>query len=228
MPVSRLSRAMAVSPPRTLSPGLTRISVSRGRSTSVREPNRIIPNRSPLSTTSPTCFQAQIRRAIAPVIWRTTMVTPFPRIAHVRRALISEEAGFRASRNRPVMGSECVISPAMGARFTWTSKTERKIVTRFTRWLMNWLSPVSFTSTTSPSAGATASISSEAAGAQDHGKSRVKTGAARERQARCRKQSQRGEPACREDGENPTSFAECAKFHGLTIILKAASGRAHS
>ena len=69
---------MGVSPPRTLSPGLTRISVSSGRSTSVREPNRIIPNRSPLSTTSPTCFQAQILRAMAPVIWRTTIVTPFP------------------------------------------------------------------------------------------------------------------------------------------------------
>ena len=44
-------------------------------SVSVREPKRIIPKRSPFCNSSPASAQATMRRAIAPVSCRTTMVT---------------------------------------------------------------------------------------------------------------------------------------------------------
>src|SRR5262249_44207742 len=57
-----------VSPPRTRIPFLTTISTCDGIKRSVRDPNFIIPKRSPHSTLSPRRFQQTIRRASTPAI----------------------------------------------------------------------------------------------------------------------------------------------------------------
>src|SRR5436190_14364646 len=67
------SRAITLEPPDTRSPTFTRTTASSGKYTSVREPKRIIPKRSPFLSSSPTFAQPTILRAIIPVSWRTTI-----------------------------------------------------------------------------------------------------------------------------------------------------------
>src|SRR3989440_12175585 len=95
------SRAMIVDPPATWSPTFTRTLAARGKYTSVREPKRIIPKRSPLANSSPTFAQATIRRAIAPVSCRTTSVARGFSNAQVIASFFSEQSALRASRQSP-------------------------------------------------------------------------------------------------------------------------------
>jgi len=57
-----------VSPAVVTSPICTRTFTESGRNTSTREPNLIIPNRSPIFTVSPSCKGQTIRRARKPAI----------------------------------------------------------------------------------------------------------------------------------------------------------------
>src|ERR1700730_18001423 len=66
-------RASTLTPPDTCWPGRARISASCGSQTSVREPNRISPIRSPNFTLSPGAFQQTTRRAMAPAICLKTI-----------------------------------------------------------------------------------------------------------------------------------------------------------
>src|SRR6202030_1912263 len=84
-------RAIIVDPPATCSPTFTNTSAARGKYTSVRDPKRIIPKRSPLLTSSPTSDQATIRRAIAPVSCLTTIVTRSFSNAQVVASFFSEQ-----------------------------------------------------------------------------------------------------------------------------------------
>ena len=66
--------ARILSPPFTICPCLTTTSASIGSQMSTREPNRIIPTRSPRATVSPSRFQHSTRRAMAPAICLKTNV----------------------------------------------------------------------------------------------------------------------------------------------------------
>src|SRR6266540_1358688 len=66
MPTPHRSTPMTVSPPLTLSPIFTRISVERGTTRSVRDPKRISPYRSPAASLSPTRTRHTMRRASTP------------------------------------------------------------------------------------------------------------------------------------------------------------------
>src|ERR1700730_2681491 len=66
-------RASTLTPPDTCWPGRATISASCGSQTSVREPNRISPIRSPNFTVSPGAFQQTTRRAMAPAICLKTI-----------------------------------------------------------------------------------------------------------------------------------------------------------
>src|SRR5207302_989294 len=97
----RGKRATIVEPPKTWSPTFTRSSALSGKYNSVREPKRIIPNRSPFFNSSPIFAHATMRLAIAPVIWRTTIVTRGFSKAHVMDSFFSEHSGRRASKKSP-------------------------------------------------------------------------------------------------------------------------------
>src|SRR5207245_11488560 len=86
------SRAMIVDPPATCSPAFTSTLAVSGKYTSVREPKRIIPKRSPLANWSPTSAQATIRRAIAPVSCLTTTVARGFSIPQVIASFFSEQS----------------------------------------------------------------------------------------------------------------------------------------
>src|SRR5271155_2764415 len=60
--------AITLSPPFRCCPRWTSTCVSRGNQTSTREPKRIRPTRSPITTSCPSSFQHITRRAIAPAI----------------------------------------------------------------------------------------------------------------------------------------------------------------
>src|SRR5437762_5620541 len=95
------SRAITLEPPDTRSPTLTRTTASRGKYTSVREPKRIIPKRSPFLSSSPTFAQPTILRAIMPVSCRTTITPREFSKAQVIALFFSEQSRCRASRQRP-------------------------------------------------------------------------------------------------------------------------------
>jgi integron integrase len=97
----RGSRAMMVDPAETWSPTFTRTEAVSGKYTSVREPKRIIPKRSPFFNSSPTFAHATMRRAIAPVSWRTTIVTREFSNTHVIDSFFFEQSRLRASRQSP-------------------------------------------------------------------------------------------------------------------------------
>ena len=61
-------RASTLEPAATNCPFFTTISASIGSHTSMREPKRIMPMRSPVPTVAPGCFQLTTRRAIHPAI----------------------------------------------------------------------------------------------------------------------------------------------------------------
>jgi len=124
------SRAITLAPPTTRSPTFTNTSASRGKYTSVRDPKRIIPKRSPRRSSSPTLDQLTIRRAIAPVNWRTTIVARELWNAQVIDSFFSEHSGRRASRKSPLRCSRYTTRPSTGMRLVWTLNTERKIPTR--------------------------------------------------------------------------------------------------
>ena len=71
------SLARTVSPPTTLSPTPTCSIASSGRNTSMRDPNFMMPNRSPARTSAPACTRQTTRRARIPTICRATIVCPW-------------------------------------------------------------------------------------------------------------------------------------------------------
>jgi hypothetical protein len=76
-----------VSPPTTCWPGATSTRQSTGKYASVREPNMIIPKRSPLANWSPVFAWHTILRAITPATWTTP--NRLPRSSTSRSAFCS-------------------------------------------------------------------------------------------------------------------------------------------
>src|SRR6185312_13247861 len=64
----RLSSARTVVPAVVISPSFALIVASVGTNTSTREPNRMMPNRSPWWASSPTLLYVTMRRAMRPAI----------------------------------------------------------------------------------------------------------------------------------------------------------------
>ncbi len=86
----------------------------------------------------------------------------------LRLTLRMDDAGSRASRYSPRLASlSGRRRPSIGSsRFSWTSKTERKMPIRSMRWLRNSFSSISVTSTILPSAGAYKKLSLRPEGVQ--------------------------------------------------------------
>src|SRR5690606_7092122 len=150
------SCAITVSPATTRCPFSTTTVDCGGISTSIREPNFTIPNRSPSSRRSPTFTWKTTRRATAPAIclnrtrWPRGCRTPIS-----DRSFRSLDLGCQATRYSPGMYRTCSTVPGTGARFTWTFRGDRKIETRHAGPPINSSVAVGATSRTLPSAGAT-------------------------------------------------------------------------
>ncbi len=67
---------MTLCPSTTLSPIETRNSAPGGRNTSMREPNFMMPKRSPALSSAPGFTRQTTRRARMPTIWRNTTAKP--------------------------------------------------------------------------------------------------------------------------------------------------------
>ena len=141
-----------VSPPRTCVPSRTRTSTVGGSSKSVRDPNFIMPKRSPHFTLSPFRFQQTIRRARMPAICVHLTVNGSPWIISVFCSFTSRASAFVAITNLPVLWAISTISPAIGARLTCTSRGDRKILISDSGFSC---ASESLTIVTRPSAGAT-------------------------------------------------------------------------
>src|SRR4029453_3736484 len=124
------SNPSSVTPPRTRSPTRTRTSVPRGMQQSVREPNRIMPKRSPTASLSPGATRQTIRRAKTPAICVTVTRALSPCRWTMQRSLPAPASGLYAGTKRPSEYTTPATRPPMGARFTCTSSGERKIATR--------------------------------------------------------------------------------------------------
>src|SRR6185295_4354180 len=74
-----------------------------------------------------------MRRARTPEICRTDSRATSASSATVQRSFCSEASGLYAARKRPGTYSTSRTRPAAGARFTWTSRGERKIERRTAR-----------------------------------------------------------------------------------------------
>src|SRR5260370_4019647 len=142
---------MIVTPAFTCIPSSTKSSTDPGIVKSVREPNFIIPKRSPHSTLSPARFQQTIRRARIPAICVHLTVNSWLRMVSVFCSFSMRARALVAIRNLPRLYATSTISPAMGERFTCTSSGERKILTNDSASRL----PARLTSVTLPSAGAT-------------------------------------------------------------------------
>src|SRR5262245_2973101 len=145
------STPSTVSPPRTRSPTRTRTSVSRGITQSVRDPNLIMPNRSPASSLSPRPTRHTIRRARTPAIWITVTRARSPSRYSAQRSFTIPASGSNAGTNRPGVHTRSTTRPVIGDRFTCTSSRERKMETRTAG--PPHSSTSSTTSVTRPSAG---------------------------------------------------------------------------
>src|SRR4030095_2207023 len=152
MSASHLSTPITDSPPRTRSPTTTFTVVPRGTIRSVREPNRISPNRSPARSGSPGWTRHTIRRATTPAICFTATRAVPPSRLTVHRSFSSDASGRYAATKRPGAYSTFFTRPAIGERLTCTSSGDRKIETR-TAWPTQG-SVASTTAITRPSAGA--------------------------------------------------------------------------
>src|SRR5207249_8428727 len=97
--------ASTVPPTRTRSPGLTLTTGRResGRKTSVREPNRINPSRSPCVTRAPSFASVTMRRAIRPAICRTSTGPRGPRNPIDDCSLSRLAFSAAACRNLPLL-----------------------------------------------------------------------------------------------------------------------------
>src|SRR5579871_3242164 len=149
--------ASAVAPARTRSPRRTSGRTSEGIQRSTREPNMIIPMRSPRRTASPGRTRQTMRRASAPAICTTRYRRPPASSPTALRSLSSEALSAKAARNRPGVCRTASTVPLTGLRFTCTSSGDMKMLTRVAGARRNPSSRSLATATTRPSAGATTS-----------------------------------------------------------------------
>src|SRR6476646_3494419 len=145
-----------VSPPLTRSPTATFTAVPIGRNVSIRDPNRIKPNRSPHTARSPGETQQTIRLAINPATCTHSTFAPCTvRIIKAFCSFLNVASGLLATRNKPGWYCTSSIAPSQGIRLMCTSNTFKKIVSRILRSLMNRGSNSSSMAMTFPSPGAT-------------------------------------------------------------------------
>ena len=100
----------------------------------MREPNFMMPKRSPARTCSPTCDARQTtRRARMPTTWRATTIWPLPRSIHTSLRSLTRR-GFVAVRGQELarrVADAGHASPTPGMRFTCTSIGDRKMLICF-------------------------------------------------------------------------------------------------
>ena len=95
----------------------------------MRDPNFITPTRSPTASSSPTCTRHTTRRASRPTTCRKIAVRPWWSTQTSDCSLRAPLSGRYAGRNWPALYDTFVTRPETGARFTCTSRGDRKIVT---------------------------------------------------------------------------------------------------
>lgn len=84
-----------------------------------------------MASLSPTCASHTMRRATSPAICTATTSAPLGmRIRTLVRSLSSLASGRSADPNRPGRCCTAITSPLTGARCTWASNIDRKMLTR--------------------------------------------------------------------------------------------------